>query len=56
MVWDAAIAAGATIEDLRKMDAGEYPPSLVAKLIAWYNGHRLIDAHSQDASMKASKK
>lgn len=54
--WEAAVAAGATLEDLRRLDRGGYPPAFVAKLIAWHDTHRLIDAHIEDAKSMAMRK
>jgi len=51
-VWDAAIAAGATLEELSKLES--YPKAFLAKLVAWHNFHSLIELHGQDAS--SSKK
>lgn len=54
-VFDSAIAAGANIEDLWKIDNGEYPPAFIAKLIAWNRGRKLIDNNVEDASIQQSK-
>lgn len=53
--WEAAIAAGATLEDLHKWDTGLYPRSFKVKVIAWYNMHSLIELHKSDAIERASK-
>lgn len=45
--WDAAVAAGATLDELLRLD--EYPKSFRAKLIAWHGYHKAIDMHAQDA-------
>jgi len=55
-VFDAAIAAGATIEDLWKIDSGDYPTWFIAKLIAWSRGSKMIHNHSQDAASSKSKR
>lgn len=47
-VWDAAIAAGATLEELSKLES--YPKKFLAKLVAWHNYHSLIELHGQDAA------
>lgn len=54
-VFDSAIAAGANIEDLWKIDNGEYPSTFVAKLIAWNRGRKLIENNVSDASVQHSK-
>lgn len=54
-IWDAAIAAGAGIEDLWKLDQGLYPHSFVAKILAWHRGKIAIDNHTEAAKIKASK-
>jgi len=47
--WEAAIAAGATLEELEKWDRGLYPVGFKAKVVAWYGLHSLIELHSNDA-------
>lgn len=47
-VFDAAIAAGATLEELSKLES--YPKPFLAKLVAWHNFHSLIELHGQDAA------
>ncbi len=47
--WNAAIAAGATLEELFKLEAGEYPKWFRARLIAWKNLHDLIQTHTEAA-------
>jgi hypothetical protein len=55
-VWDAAIAANATLDELEKLDAGQYPKIFVAKLVAWHMLKRQIDLHSQDAQITEQKR
>jgi hypothetical protein len=54
--WEAAIAAGASLDELQKMDRGGYHPAFVAKLIAWHDMSRQIDNHIEDAKSRAIKK
>ena len=51
--WDAAIAAGASLDELSRLD--QYPKDFRAKLIAWHGYHRAIEMHSQEAVNSASK-
>ena len=53
-LWEAAIAAGATLDELSKLD--DYPKKFLAKLIAWHIKHRLVRMHEQDAVTKAAKR
>jgi hypothetical protein len=53
--WEAAIAAGATLDELQRLD--QYPKQFRAKLIAWHGFHNAVAMHSQDAvNQKMSKK
>ncbi len=52
--WDAAIAAGATLDELLRLE--QYPIMFRAKLIAWHNYHRAIEMHAQDAVNRKSGK
>lgn len=47
--WEAAIAAGASLDDLEKWDRGGFPVQFKAKVVAWFNLHSLIELHSNDA-------
>jgi len=51
--WEAAIAAGATLDELLKLE--EYPKKFRAKLIAWYGYHKLVELHAQDATAHKGK-
>lgn len=56
--WEACIAAGL---DPSRWDRGLYPKRLMAKTLAWYEGHELVEQHKQaalakDAERKAKKK
>ena len=55
-VFDAAVAAGATLSDLEKLDRGEFPPKFVARVVAWKNLKDAIVSHSEDAAIEAAKK
>ena len=54
--WEAAIAAGATIEELYKWYGGEYPRKFMAHVIQWHRSHKLVRAHEQDAVRPKGKK
>lgn len=54
-LWDAAIAAGATMDELHRMEMGVYPPTLLAKVIAWRKGSIAINNHTEAAKAKAMK-
>ena len=53
-LWDAAVAAGATLTELAELD--NFPKRFKAKVIAWYEGHNLIKLHQQAAAAAAVKK
>lgn len=61
-LWEAAIEAGATLEELYLLDGGastiEWFQSKTFKvsLIAWHQGHLHMERHSQDAAIKQPKK
>lgn len=52
-LWDAAIAAGATLSDLWKIETGLYPKEFLAKIVAWRRGHIAIENHTEAAKAKA---
>lgn len=54
-VWDAAIAAGASLDELEALDSGRYKPEFAAKLIAWHNMNNLIQNHAEDAMNRKVK-
>jgi hypothetical protein len=49
--WQAAVKAGANLDQLLKWDNGEYPRVFMARVIAWYELSGLVEAHQEDASM-----
>lgn len=53
--WEAAIAAGATLEELNRLEAGYYPTIFRARLIAWKKLHDLVLLHSEAASQPKPK-
>jgi len=53
-LWEAAIAAGATLDELNRLD--DYPKSFLANLIAWHQKHRIVQMHEQDAAARATEK
>jgi len=55
-VWDAAIAAGASLKELQAIDEGEYPSWFLGKIIAWHIASRQISNHQDDAVAKSMKK
>jgi len=54
-VWDAAIAAGASLDELRSIDEGKYPSWFLGKMIAWNIAHKQISSHSEDAVSSSAK-
>ena len=53
-LWEAAIAAGATLGELCQLDS--YPKLFQAKLIAWHQKHRIVAMHEHDAAERAAEK
>lgn len=55
--WEAAIAAGATLDELEKWEriGGGYSPIFKAMVFVWYERHRLLESHIEDAKAKAIK-
>ena len=53
-IWEAAIAAGATLDELKMID--EYPKRFLADLVAWHEAHKLVNLHGQSAAADAAKK
>ena len=47
--WDAAIAAGATLDELYKWEQGEYPGWFRALVIVWYERKNQYEAHVEAA-------
>lgn len=57
-VWDAAVSAGASLDELKSIDEGKYPSWFLGKMIAWHIAHKQISSHSEDAvstSVKGKK-
>jgi hypothetical protein len=57
-VWDAAIAAGATLHELYLLDYGRplpvdgtFPQPFLGKVVAWHVLSRQVSLHSQDAQI-----
>jgi len=48
---DAAIAAGASLDELLKWDNGEYPGWFMARVIKWHEMSGMIDMHRGDTGM-----
>ena len=51
-IWDSAIAAGATLDELQKIRSGRYTPRFLASLVAWHMTHQQITSHTEDARSK----
>lgn len=51
--FDAAIAAGATLDELMRLE--KFPKLFRAKLVAWHGYHKLIELHAQDAASSKGK-
>jgi hypothetical protein len=49
-VFDAAIAAGATLNELKDLVGGKYPNWFQAVLISWHDNHGAITMHQEEAS------
>ncbi len=54
-IWDAAVAAGATLEELEKIQGGDYSSKFLAQLIAWHAGYKGINSNVEDAKAQNSK-
>lgn len=55
-LFSAAIAAGATLDELFKLQSGEYPGWFKAQILIWYQNSRLSEAHAKDAEIDEIKK
>ncbi len=44
--WEAATAAGL---DMWRWEQDDYSPAFRAKVLAWYQAHRLVELHSEAA-------
>jgi hypothetical protein len=55
-IWEAAIAAGATLDELAKLEEGKYKRAFLTKLVAWYNMNTLIEVHTDEAKSSAMKR
>lgn len=54
--WDAFINAGASMDELMKLEEGEYPNWFVARVMAWNRSHKYIENHVEDAVASKSNK
>ena len=54
--WEAAVAAGATLDELYKWYDGKYDRMFKAHVIQWHRDHKLIKAHEQDATRPKKKR
>lgn len=48
--WSAAVAAGATLDELLKWDNGGYPTWFMARVIIWHKYHEAIELHREAAA------
>jgi len=46
---EAAVAAGASLEEILRWLEGEYPTWFMADIISWHNLHTMVRMHEQDA-------
>lgn len=53
---NAAIAAGASMDELLKWEQGEYPQWFMARVVVWHRHVAQIDAVVQNAIQKKAKK
>ena len=51
--WEACVGARL---NLWKWEQGLYPRSFVARVIAWYRLHNLVELHSEVEAARAAKK
>ena len=55
-MWEAAVAAGATLDELCRLDDGGYPKRFLVKLLAWKQMRDLVRIHSEDAVARVAKR
>jgi len=56
-LWEAAIAAGATLEELQQLDQGTiFAHPFKVALLAWHGLHQEVEKHGTDASIKKPKR
>lgn len=55
-LFDAAISAGATLQELEDLIAGKYSQKLQARILVWHKYRQLIDVNTQDAIKRSMKK
>lgn len=48
-IWDAAIAAGATLDELQELHTGKYSSRFLAHLVAWNALKNAINSNVEDA-------
>lgn len=53
--WEALVEVGASLNEILKWESGEYPIWFMARVIAWYRGHRQVSNHVDDAVAKAQE-
>ena len=56
MVWEAAIAAGASLDELQKIEEGKYPNWFLSRMVVWYVRHNQYQAHVSEAESDYLKK
>lgn len=55
-LFDAAIAAGATLTELDMLIRGEFSQKLMARVLVWHKYKQLIEVNTQDAVARASER
>lgn len=55
-LWEAAVAAGATLEELRRLHRGLYRKDFVVSLLAWHEMHQTVALHIEDARAAAAER
>lgn len=55
-LFDAAVAAGATLAELEKLECGEYSKRFMVQLLAWHEIKQTISLHVEDARARAAER
>lgn len=55
-IFDAAVAAGATLDELEKLERGEYSKQFLVVLLAWHEVKKTIELHVEDARARAMER
>jgi hypothetical protein len=54
--WEAAVASGATLNELEKLENGGYSKTFRAKMLAWHKLHKAVEMHSEAEAVKAAER